>query len=171
MKLESTQLAEHILSDTSLELSIRILNLLETSQWDNSIFHHFACDCAERALHIEQAQGHKPKQELWDAIATKRSWIAGQASKEELTQAQLTTQKIVHECAHQKKGYEASLSVADALAEVRYAPRASAWALTAICLHSESPHETLREEAEWQRYQMLSLIQNAELQPLRKDPL
>lgn len=44
----------------------------------------FACWCAERALLSERAAGREPDVRIWQAIKTKRAWLSGQATDEEL---------------------------------------------------------------------------------------
>jgi len=49
--------------------------------------HEFACWCAEEALTREREAGREPDARLWAAIETKRAWLRGEASKNELVVA------------------------------------------------------------------------------------
>ncbi len=51
------------------------------------ILHLFACEVAERALLFERERGREPDRRLFDAILTKRSWLAGKATDAELSAA------------------------------------------------------------------------------------
>jgi hypothetical protein len=48
---------------------------------------HFACDCAERALLRERANGHEPDPRSWRAVEVSRAYACGEASAEDLTAA------------------------------------------------------------------------------------
>ena len=154
---------EQVLSDPSLEPAERILTLLESGQWPDAVFHQFACDCAERALQFEQQQGREPAQVSWDALHTRRQWLQKKTTPQELAQARTLAHNAAHERSHKQEGYEAALAVADALSDVRYAPRAAAWALTSIsqAASSNTQPETQSQEAEWQLSHLLALLQDA----------
>ena len=48
------------------------------------ILHEFACWCAEQALKRERKAGREPDPRSWQAIETKRKWLRGEASDQEL---------------------------------------------------------------------------------------
>lgn len=48
----------------------------------------FACDCAERALLREREAGREPDERSWNAVAVARRFADGNASNEELEQAE-----------------------------------------------------------------------------------
>jgi hypothetical protein len=52
-----------------------------------SVLHEFACWCAEGALKRERKAGREPDKRSWDAIKTKRRWLRGNASDDELAAA------------------------------------------------------------------------------------
>ena len=49
--------------------------------------HLLACEYAERALKRERKAGREPDPRSWAAVETKRRWVAGEASDEELSAA------------------------------------------------------------------------------------
>lgn len=65
------------------------------TKWDDSLLeghpgdllHWFACDCAQRALLRERSEGRVPDERSWEAVETKRMWLMGRASDQELYDA------------------------------------------------------------------------------------
>jgi hypothetical protein len=51
------------------------------------VLHEFACRCAEEGLLRECALGWRPDKRSWAAIETKRKWLKGEATDEELCAA------------------------------------------------------------------------------------
>ena len=51
------------------------------------ILHEFACWCAEQALKAELNAGREPDPRSWQAIETKRKWVRGEATDQELAAA------------------------------------------------------------------------------------
>jgi hypothetical protein len=51
------------------------------------VLHEFACRCAEDALRAERAEGREPDPRSFAAIETKRRWILGKATDDELAAA------------------------------------------------------------------------------------
>jgi hypothetical protein len=49
--------------------------------------HEFACWCAEQALLREREAGREPDKRSWAAIETKRKWLKGKVTDEELDAA------------------------------------------------------------------------------------
>jgi hypothetical protein len=53
------------------------------------VLHEFMCWCAEQALLREREAGHEPDLRSWTAIETKRKWLKGEATDEELVTVEL----------------------------------------------------------------------------------
>jgi len=51
------------------------------------VLHEFACWCAERVLRRERKAGREPDDRSWNAIKTKRAWLDGKATDDELNAA------------------------------------------------------------------------------------
>ncbi len=60
---------------------------IESGEIPEHILHHFACDCAERALLREREAGREPDACSWEAIRIKRLWVEGKATEEKLDAA------------------------------------------------------------------------------------
>jgi hypothetical protein len=63
-----------------LGLSGKVLAMADATE----ALHEFACWCAEEALLRERAAGREPDKRSWAAIETKRKWLKGEATDEEL---------------------------------------------------------------------------------------
>ena len=84
-----------------------------------AILHEFACRVAERALEREREAGREPDPHSWAAIATKRRWLQGEASYEELASARAAARAAAREAAREA-------AVASVVASAREAARAAA---------------------------------------------
>lgn len=151
--------AESLLQDTSKDPVERIFAVMQTGDWPESLFHQFACDCAERALQHEEHQGHHPAPACWDAIHAKRQWLRREITQEQLEEAVTAVQGALHNASIQQQCYEATAAATDAAREVVYAVRAAAWAATAIA-HNAPPDQSgavRASEAVWQiqRFQQI----------------
>lgn len=79
-----------LLDDPSAHLPKRIEAILTASATPPSLLHLFACDCAERALVLEGRLYGGSSFVDWSfsyALSTKRLWLEGHASDEEMIQA------------------------------------------------------------------------------------
>ncbi len=64
------------------------LQVVLREKWiPNHVLHAFACDCVERVLVRERECGREPDPRSWRAIETKRMWLRGAATDEELAAA------------------------------------------------------------------------------------
>lgn len=60
--------------------------------------HEFACQCIERALLHERAAGREPDRRSWRVLETKRRWLKGEATIDELEQAEKDAKVAVDVC-------------------------------------------------------------------------
>lgn len=63
-----------------LGLSGKVLAMADAT----TVLHKFMCGCAEQALLDEREAGREPDKRSWAAIETKRKWLKGEATDEEL---------------------------------------------------------------------------------------
>ena len=61
--------------------------LIRETAWNNRAAHHFAADCAERALRREQRQGRNPDRRSWSAAKAARQSADGLITEMELSAA------------------------------------------------------------------------------------
>lgn len=144
--------AEAILQDPSNEPLTRIQAVMQMGCWPESVYHMWACDCAERALQHEVNRGASPHPVFWQVLINKRQWLEGTCSEQELQDTLQQAQAVAHQTALHPSCYEASMAVVDAGRDVAYALRAAAWALAAVAYHAPAEQaEALRHgEALWQ---------------------
>lgn len=69
---------------------------LKKYPWQVVVF--WACDCAERALRREKAEGRDPDERAWIAVKTAREFMAGEVSEEQI-QAAAKDAEIANEAA------------------------------------------------------------------------
>jgi len=86
------------------------------------ILHEFLCWCAERALHTERKAGREPDPRSWKAVQTKRRWLAGKATDEELDEAAISAWSVARSAA-----WNAAESVARSAAAAEIAAESAAW--------------------------------------------
>jgi len=60
------------------------------------IAHTFACDCAERALEKNKRKGIGTDPRSWKAVETKRAWMRGEATDEDLSAARSAAWSAEH---------------------------------------------------------------------------
>ena len=95
----------------------------------SATLHRFACDVAERALQAERAAGREPDPRSWAAIATKRRWLAGEATDAALDEATWAAREAAKAAAASNTAMASS--VARAAAEAAEAAWSAAWSATA----------------------------------------
>jgi len=100
------------------------------------ILHEFACSCLEDMLHAERKAGREPDPRSWKAVQTKRRWLAGKATDEELDAAG---------SAAAIAAWSAAWSAAESVAE------SAAWSVAESVAGSvaESVAESAAESAAW----------------------
>lgn len=151
--------ALHLLHNDGVTPAERIHAVWKTGHWPASVFEHFACDCAERALTNEQNKGLEPDSDYWETLAIKRRWLRQEASDDELQQALAKAQLLSHRASIDKILYEAAAAVSDALRGPEYAVRAVAWAVRTTPPKNEtSPQQS---EAQWQLSHLEQMLKEA----------
>jgi hypothetical protein len=63
------------------------------------VLHEFACWCAEQALMREREAGREPDPRCWAAVETKRRWLRGETTSEELAAARAAARAAAGEAA------------------------------------------------------------------------
>jgi len=90
-----------------------------------TVLHEFACWSAEQALLGERKAGREPDKRSWAAIETKRKWLRGEATDEELDAAWDAAWD-----AQEEATYAASATSDAAASAANAAARGAAWAAT-----------------------------------------
>lgn len=138
----------------------RLARISEEGIVPDSVFHLFACACAERALDVEEQVGHLSSPSSRKAIESKRAWLRGDLSLQALQQAAVEARSAAHVASVKNVGYEAASAAADAGSPIEYAVRATAWSHAAIqkSMHLLEAQEHIDESA-WQLEAFLQLVQ------------
>lgn len=149
------------------------------------LLHHFAIECAERALLREECAGREPSTRCWEALHVKRRWIEGKSPEKERQAAQSNVEKQVFYCFAEDMystayaSYAATAAVSSAAMPgvvfavesnaVNWAAEAAAAAAAARAAGQCSRHQlrkvwedALEHEAEWQCQRLTEMIQRAQ---------
>jgi hypothetical protein len=94
----------------------------------------FACDCAERALIIEQAAGHPIDSRSWAAVEVARRYARGDATEEERSAACSAAGRVAQLTVDPYSGLVAAWTAAYAAMETN---RETAWAVFEISTAAE----------------------------------
>ena len=124
------------------------MNVNDCKGLPEHILHHFACDCAERALLRERAAGREPDPRSWEAVRIKRRWVEGRATDQELGAAR--------DAAGAARAWAAEAAW-DAAWDA-----AGAWAWGAV--RAEAGAAAGEAEESWQRAHLASLVAQYEAQ-------
>lgn len=100
------------------------------------LLHEFACQAAEMALLAERAAGREPDARCWFAVETKRKWLAGTATDDELNEAREAARAVAYSAAYsaadvaayaaaREAAYAAAYSAAHAAHAAAYAAYAA----------------------------------------------
>ena len=116
--------------------------LIRETAWNNRAAHHFAADCAERALRREQRQGRNPDRRSWSAAKAARQSADGLITEMELSAAAESARSAAAESAAWSAEWSAR-SARSAAAE------SAAWSAAAV-------------ERRWQAARLLKYL-NGEL--------
>jgi hypothetical protein len=109
--------------DLPIPIEDRLWAVLRPELIPEPVLHEWACRCAERALKREREKGREPDARCWAAIETKRAWLKGEATDEQLAAARDAASTAVRDAARDAARAAAS---AAAWAAARDAARA-AW--------------------------------------------
>ncbi|MCB9641149.1 MAG: hypothetical protein H6728_08635 [Myxococcales bacterium] len=71
----------------------RLLETIRSGEIPGHILHHFACWSLEQSLLHAQKMRYPHTQELWQLLTTKRAWIEGQATLEDVQTIKLSLQR------------------------------------------------------------------------------
>lgn len=115
------------------------------------VLHNLACDCAERALVLQRDRGDEPVPRSWNAIETKRRWLRGEATDDELASAWAAARAAAWDAA-----WGAAWTAARTAA--RAAARAAAWAAAGAAARAAARGE----ERLWQIAHLADLLETYE---------
>lgn len=100
--------------------------------------HELACKFAEGALRAEREAGHEPHPSSWAAIETKRRWLRGEATDEELAAARAAAWAAVWaSAAARAAAWAAAASAVEAAEEAAKAEEAKQLAMVIDVLKGE----------------------------------
>lgn len=124
-----------------VEAEDRLWAVLRTDFIDASVLHEFACRCAERALREAGIEDERS----WAALETKRRWIKGEATNDELDAAS-------------DAAWDAACSAAEAAAwfAAGAAAEAAAWFAAMAAARSAAR----RAEWSWQVDVLISMLED-----------
>ncbi len=145
------------LLDFSLELERWLLEPVRVSlQWEARIARLFACDCAERVLHLYKAAFSEDTRPH-DAIAVARRFARGKATAEELeiTQAGVLAAGETAEAAWAAAGASAWVAARGA---AWVAAEDAAWDAAGDAAPTAARAAAKGAEIEWQRTQLLAYL-------------
>jgi len=117
--------------------------------------HLLACEYAERALKRERKAGREPDPRSWAAVETKRRWVAGEASDEELSAARASARAAARASAS-ARAWAAASAEASAWASASASASASAWAAASAWVSASAS-----AERKWQLQQAIKATEAA----------
>jgi len=130
------------------------------------IAHTFACDCAERVLHIYEKH-HSDDSRPRNAIAVKRRWLGKEATDEELAAARDAAKAAAGAAARaDARGAAMAAALAAARADARAAALDAAWDAAWAATWAEASAAALdaawdaawAAEIKWQTYRLRGLL-------------
>jgi len=118
--------ALEILTRDDVPATDRLWVVLDESLIDAPILHEFACQCAERVLHLTR---DKDSEVCRNAIDTKRRWLRGDATDEELFAARDAAWAAARAAAWAARdaAWAAAWAARDAAWAAAWAARAATW--------------------------------------------